>query len=176
MKKVLWTGLIATLVIWVFVSLGKLIYSLLSPLRSLLRLIFEHPLPGLEFILGIACIIIVGIIVTHIKVPTSKIPIVSKISWLIHSIKNAGGKLENGKIVAVQVRLSNNLSVLGFTSGKSLVIEGKKKIVVLLPSTPNPVTGYVFTVSENQITYLPDLGRAVMKIVITGGLINDDEQ
>jgi len=176
LKKIFWTGLITVFVIWIFVSMGKLIYNLLAPLRDLIHLISKHPIPGLEFVLGIVAIILLGLVVTHIKLPTSKIPIISKISWLIHSIKNAGSRLEAGKIVAVQVKFSNNLSVLGFTSGKSLIIDGKKMIVVLLPSTPNPVTGYVFTVPEDQITYLPDLSKAVLKIIVTGGLINDDEQ
>ena len=109
LKKVFWTGLIATLVIWVFVSFSKFIYNALAPLRSLIGLLIKHPIPGMEFLLAMALIAILGFVITHIHLPVSKIPIVSKIGGAIKAIKNAAGGLERNEITAVIFKLSDKL-------------------------------------------------------------------
>ncbi len=173
MKKVFWTGLVATLVIWGLVSLGKLIYNSLAPLRDLIHVIFKHPLPGLEFILGIIVVLFLGFIVTHIKLPTSKIPIISKVSGVIKMAKDVAAGIATGRIKGCAIKLNDSLYGVGLTSNETIDINGQKMFEVLVLSSPIPSTGYTVLVPENCVTYLPV--ATVLRIAMTGGLANDRE-
>ena len=65
---------------------------------------------------------------------------------------------------------------IGFTSGKSIKVAcektGKNLVNVFIPTSPNPTSGLVVLVPEEELIYLDISVEEAMKIVISGGFSN----
>jgi len=173
LKRTLWVGLIALFAFWLVLALWKLLYNFLKPIRDLLFLTIGHRTPGLEFAAVVIIILILGLIVQVIsRLAPSKIPIIGRIFKFIRIIHETAHKLDTGKIKTVRVKINENLYLLGFTTGESIKINGEEMITVLLPSTPNPTTGYAFVLPAEGVEYLPkEMNNFVWKTIITAGLL-----
>ncbi|HQP91545.1 MAG TPA: DUF502 domain-containing protein, partial [Candidatus Omnitrophota bacterium] len=51
---------------------------------------------------------------------------------------------------------------------------GKRLLNVLIPSVPNPWSGFVLFFPEDEITYLDMSVETAVKIVVSGGVLNQD--
>jgi len=172
-KKVFLIGLIFLFALWLIFSLFKLLYNFLKPLRDLLFLVIGHRTPGLEFAAVIIITLILGLFVQLLsRLAPSKIPIINRIFKFTRFIHGIAYKLDTGEIKTAKVKIHENLSLLGFTTGETTKINDEEVITVLLPSTPNPTTGYAIIVPAKNVEYLPKhLNKFVLKTIITAGLL-----
>ena len=173
LKRIFWVGLISLFAFWLIFTLLKLLYNFLKPLRELLLLAIQRHIPGLEFIAFIIVILVLGLTAQFLsRRAPSKIPVLNRIFKFTQIIHETAHKLDTGEIKTVRVKISENLYLLGFTTGESIKINDEEMITVLLPSTPNPTTGYAFVVPKKSVEYLPKgLNKLVLKTVLTAGLL-----
>ena len=68
--------------------------------------------------------------------------------------------------------------IIGFltnmSSPKISAKVGKKMYNVLIPSVPNPLTGFVILVPEDEIIFLRTTVEEAIKIVVSGGVVNPE--
>lgn len=175
LKKLFWTGLICLIAIGLIYEIGKLVYNFLrlKLLRNFLTFVTQQSIPGLELILGFIVILILGSIAQFLsRRAPSKIPIINRIFKFTQFIQGIAHKLDAGEIKTVKVKIHENLYLLGLTTGEVVKINDEEMITVLLPSTPNPTTGYAFVLPAEDVEYLPKhLNRFVLKTILTAGLI-----
>ena len=174
LKKIFLSGLIFLFALWLIYRLIIWLYNnFLKPLRKLLLLIIGHRTPGLEFAAVIIIILILGLVILLIsRFAPSKIPVISQIFRFTRIVRETAHKLNTGEIKTVKVKIHENLCLLGFTTGETIKINDEEMITVLLPSTPNPTTGYAFVVPAKNAEYLPQhLNKFVWKTILTAGLL-----
>lgn len=177
LKKTFWAGFIFLIAICFIYNLFLLLYNFLRlflrPLKEFLFLAIKHHIPGLELVLLVVFILIFGLLAHFLsRQAPSKIPIINQIFKFSRALHKIAHKLETGEIKTAMVKISEKLYLLGITSGESIRINGREMIIVLLPSTPNPTTGYAFVVPKEDIEYLPkDLNKFVLKTILTAGLL-----
>lgn len=177
-KKIFWAGvfslIIIILIIWLIKNLLRLLDTFLKPMKDLLFLIIQRRIPGLEFALLIVIILILGIIAQQLsRQASSKIPFIRqaiKFSKIAHGFPD---RLQKGEYKAVMVKINEDMYLLGFTSGKTKKINNQEIIRVLLPSTPNPTTGYTFVIPKEKIVFLPkEWNKFVINTIFTAGLFD----
>jgi len=175
LKRIFWAGLIFLIALGLMYEIGKLIYNFLrlKLLKNLLTLMAQRSIPGLEFIMGFIVILILGFVAQFLsRRAPSKIPIIGRILKFTRIIHETAHKLDTGEIKTVRVKINENLYLLGFTTGESIKINNEEMITVLLPSTPNPTTGYAFVLPAEGVEYLPKhLNKFVLRTIITAGLL-----
>lgn len=175
LKKTFWAGFIFLIAICLIYNLFLLLYNflrpLLKPLRELLFLTTKHRIPGLEFVAFIVVVLIFGLIAQFLsRRAPSKIPVINRIFKFTKIIHETAHKLNTGEIKTTKVKYTD-LYALGFTTGKSEKINEEEIIPILLPSTPNPTTGYTFVTPPEKVVYLPKrLNKWVLKMILTAGL------
>jgi len=173
LRKTIWIGLVFLFALWLIYSLLKFLYNFVKPLRDILLLIIGHRIPGLEFAAFIVIVLILGFIAQFLgHLAPSKIPVISQIFRFTRLIREIAHKLNTGEIKTVKVKIHENLCLLGFTTGETIKINDEEMIIVLLPSTPNPTTGYAIVVPAKNVEYLPPhLNKFVWKTILTAGLL-----
>ena len=161
-----------------FIVSSLVIAGLLVLLVGILGIILGALAAGLMLIvkivpleMGIVILVILGVIINIISRKASISKDESKLSLFkeIVIIKNLSENLlRNGHFKVVYVRLTDNIKVIGFTTGKVDLATGK--IFVFSPTTPVASTGITFLVNPENIEYSNLTNREALLTVVTGGL------
>ncbi|MFO7966916.1 MAG: DUF502 domain-containing protein [Archaeoglobaceae archaeon] len=140
--------------------------------------------PGLSWLLLIAIIFILGVvgkftlgnrIVNSVENLMQRIPLVRTI---YNATKEASkailvSETENIKGVVLVEFPRKGVYTLGFTSGAEVLgidqLIGKRTVNVFVPTSPNPTSGYVLMVPEEDLIYLDMAVEDAIKVIISGG-------
>ncbi len=140
--------------------------------------------PGLSWLLLIAIIFILGVIgkftlgnkiVNSVESMMQRIPLVRTI---YNATKEASkailvSETDNIKGVVLVEFPRKGVYTLGFTSGaETFGIDkkiGKRTVNVFVPTSPNPTSGYVLMVPEEDLIYLDMAVEDAIKVIISGG-------
>jgi uncharacterized membrane protein len=183
-KSVFVTGLLIFLpisatifiVFWVF----KYIEDFLQPYLSATG----HYIPGMGWIFIIAIIFILGIIgrfaignklIDSAENLLRKIPVVRTIYVGVKEATKAIliSETERIKGVVLIEYPRKGIYTIGFTTG-AVISEareksGKKLVNVFVPTSPNPTSGLVILVPEDELIYLKISVEDALKVIISGG-------
>lgn len=140
--------------------------------------------PGLSWIFLIGIIFILGIIgrftignrvVNSIENLMRKIPVVRTIYTATKEASKAilVSETERIKGVVLVEYPRKGIYAIGFTTGAEIKEAnektGKKTVNVFIPTSPNPTSGYVVLVPEEELIYLDISVEDALKVIISGG-------
>lgn len=186
------TGLLAllpiTLTIAVFTLSFRMIQGWLQPLKQ-----FEIPIlstiPYSEVILAIVIILIAGTlynififrpIIHAIEDIFKRLPLVRTVFSGIKKLVEAFSlqdKVSFSKVVTVEFPRTGVYS-LGFLAGElSPRVSPQKEetyVSVFIPTTPNPTSGFLVLLPENQVTIVNLTRQEAMAMIISGGIIQPE--
>jgi uncharacterized membrane protein len=77
------------------------------------------------------------------------------------------------KVVIVEFPKAGMYS-LAFVTGKAVDFKGQRKIPIFIPHTPNPMTGFLVLLAEEEIIDTDMTMEDAMKMVLSGGLLTPD--
>lgn len=172
LKKLFWTGILVFLILWILIVFFKFLSNTLTPLRQTLFLFTKKSIPGTEFLLFFAFILFLGLLVQLFsRLSRKKFFPLKRLTLFIQMIQRASNRLEAGEIKAVLTQITENLFLIGFSTGEIIKLNNEEYYAVLLPSTPNPTTGYCFLIPKDKVNFLPkELVRPMLKIILSGGI------
>lgn len=140
--------------------------------------------PGLSWVLLIAIIFILGVvgrftlgnkIVNSVENMMQRIPFVRTVYTATKEASKAilVSETERIKGVVLVEFPRRGVYTLGFTTGAEVygIDEkiGKRTVNVFVPTSPNPTSGYVLLVPEEELIYLDMAVEDAIKIIISGG-------
>lgn len=190
LKRYLITGLVVVspvfLTVYILVVSFQFIDGILGKyLNEYLKDQLGFYIPGLGFVLFFLIIILIGLLATrfvgrrifpHLEKWFSGLPLINKIYPALKQIilfilaqKEFGFK----KVVLVEYP-SRGIWSVGFLTNEGFKeineAVGKEMVAVFVPSTPGPLTGYVFFVSKQELKFLDVSVSDALKIIISGGV------
>lgn len=193
LRRYFLTGLLALLPTIVVVLL---VFKLVAPIDEFVLARFsEIPwlrpisrIPGLGLIIATGFIILVGMATTNIigrKIAgyweslISKIPLLSKIYITVRQIADAFIKTESRKTIFKQVVLLEyprpGIYSIGFVTsfGKGEIsrVLGQNLLHIFIPTTPNPTSGFLVVVPEDQVIPLEMSVEEGLKLIISAGVL-----
>ena len=186
-KQLFINGLFAILPIVVTIYVLYLVISFLDNiLGGFVELIIGKSIPGVGLVASIGLIIFMGFIVTNylgsklVKLGEKlleKIPIISNIYFGVKQIINAfsiQGKEMFNKVVLVEYPRKGTYA-LGFITGecKGEVQDrtSAELINVFIPTTPNPTSGMLILVPNEEIIYLDMSVEEGLKLIVSAGIV-----
>ncbi len=157
----------------------------------LLRGLPLEPIPGMGFVLGFALVLGLGAfannflgrrIVSFYENVLHRVPVVN---WLFPALQQIAAlvftedRTAFEKVVLVEYP-RKGMYVLGFWADEAPQMitrtTGHTKLLsIFIPTTPNPTSGFLVLVPEEDVTVLaisPDVG---LKLIISGGLLKPEE-
>lgn len=181
MRAIVIAGLVVTvpigLTIWILAWLFERIDELLQPV---IEAIFGRPIPGVGFGVIVVLILIVGVIATNVigrrivrwaESMLGKVPVVRR---LYVALKEVFRSFSDGEttgfmqVVLVEFPTKGMWSV-GFITNETVDEAGHKIITVFIPHAPNPMTGFVEIVHEEDIIRTSVPVEEALKMVVSGG-------
>lgn len=173
-----------TLTIAVFTISLRVLLSWLEPLKR-----FGFNFPYSEVILAIAIILIAGTlynmfilrpIIQGMEKLFSKIPLIrpvySGIKKLVHAF-SFQDKASFTKVVRIEFPKTGIYSI-GFLAnqvdGMIAPNSDRKYFSIFIPTTPNPTSGFLVLVPEDEITIIDISRQDAMAMIISGGIIQPD--
>ncbi len=164
------------IIFWVF----RYIEDFLEPYLSQ----SGHYYPGMGWLLIIAIIFALGILgrftlgnrlIEFTENQLRKIPIIRTIYIGVKEATKAilVSETERLKGVVLIEYPRKGIYTLGFTTGaiieEAREITGKNLVNVFVPTSPNPTSGFVILVPEDEIIYLKLKVEDALKVIISGG-------
>ncbi len=175
--------------LWIVLSLVNLFDSLITPLipnKFNPNLYLPYEIPGIGLIVLILLLIIIGFftanflgrwVVRRTEIILQNIPLIKIFYKTIKQILETVLKNNSTafrKVVMVEYP-RKGVWVIGFTTGSvGGIIQKKlrsKHINVFIPTTPNPTSGFLLLIPENQLKYLDIKVDDAIKTVVSAGIV-----
>ena len=161
---------------WIFSSIDNI-------LQPVIQLTLGRPIPGVGFGITVLLIYLVGVIASNVvgrrligygesllaKVPLVR-PLYAGIKQLVEGFSMPG---KAGFTEAVLVEFPRKgIWTIGFVTNESLLKSGEKQLNIFIPTAPNPTSGFLQIVREDEVirTNIP-VDEAV-KMVISAGKVS----
>jgi len=159
-------------------------------LGTRIEILISRPLPGIGIIASIILIFVAGFFVSNVignrlfrfgERLLLKVPFVSKIYNVVKQIIDAfslQGKPMFSQVVLIEYPRKGTYAV-GFVTGECRgevqTRTAARLINVFIPTTPNPTSGMLMLVPDNEITYLDMTVEEGLKLIISAGVVVPDE-
>jgi uncharacterized membrane protein len=183
-------GLFAIIPIFLSYLAIKLLYVLIDKrvMAFLDKFIEVRQIPGLGILLVLVCLYFIGMIVSNvigrqvfhfIERISQQIPIIKAVyqvgKQLSEGLSATGGKDAFKKVLLVDCN-GNGIWTVGFVAGSILDQRtGGNLLRVFIPTAPNPTTGFVFVVKEEQTLDPNWTVEEGLKMVVSGAIISPRE-
>lgn len=163
------------ILLWVF----NVIDSFLQPIIGLL---FGYTIPGIGFIITLLLIYLTGVVSSNVagrnfirlgETLVYRVPLVRTLySAVKQVVANFSGPSRNNflKVVLVEYPRKGVVS-LAFVTCETRDESGKRLLSLLVPTAPNPLSGYVIVVSEDEVMPANMRVDDAMKMIISCGAI-----
>ncbi|HEC69211.1 MAG TPA: DUF502 domain-containing protein [Candidatus Omnitrophica bacterium] len=193
LRRWFFTGLVVlvpvVITIYVVIGLFNFADSILGKyINRYIFLYFGYKIPGLGIIFSVLIIVLVGIISSFLRwrifkrleLLILKFPLVGRIYAPTKEIVRflfSPSKPSFKRVVLVEFPKEGIYS-LAFITGKSSKINqktGKKMISIFIPSSPSPLTGFTYFISEDKLIYLDISVEEAVKIIVSGGMLSSSE-
>ena len=172
------------LTIWIFVQIFNWIDGFLQ--TEVIERIFDKPLPGVGFAAVIVLIYIVGVIASNVigrrlirygESLLERVPIARHLYTGIRQIVNSFSEpTKTGFMQVVLIEFPRKgIRTIGFITNEMTDESGKKLINVFIPTSPNPTSGYLQIVRENEIIRTTISVDAALRMVVSGGRMSPEE-
>jgi uncharacterized membrane protein len=202
LRNTLLAGLLAVLplflTIWALRLLFRWVDGFLAPVTSLIIIRLSNLIAGTEFPpgtripgIGIATtlliIFLVGLLVRNVvsrrlfSLGTRLLERIPIFGVLFHSMEQFLGlfmkKRSFSKVVAVEYPLRGTWAfafVTGTVGAEDVAHVGKPMSYVFIATTPNPTTGFVLLVPDEEIVELPITVEEGIKLIVSAGVLSRD--
>ena len=198
LRSYLFTGILITapvvITLWIVFSLVNLFDGLVTPLIPIQfnpNKYLPYEIPGIGLIVLVTFLIVIGFltanffgrwIIRRTEIILQNIPLIKVFYKTIKQILETVLKNNSNafrKVVLVEYP-RKGLWIIGFTTGETSGIIKKKikeKLInVFIPTTPNPTSGFLILVPENELKYL-DIGvDDAIKTVVSAGIVPPSSQ
>lgn len=166
-------GITAWILIWMFNG----VEGLLAPV---VKLIFGRPVPGVGFGITIVLIFIVGIIATNVvghriirwgESVLGRIPIARHFYVAFREVFRGFSEENAGRFLSVVLVEfpTRGMWTVGFITNEDVDKDGRPVISVFIPLAPNPTSGFIEILREEEIIRTKIPIEDAMKMVISGG-------
>lgn len=169
-KSIFISGLIVVIGLGICYKIIVFIIDITRPLKELFEVWFSWNFPGLEILVAVAVIFIIGYLINigkgKLLEKGERIPGLRMVKAVR---ENTEKLLREGKIV--KIPLFGPISVIGFTSENALE-EDKDEIFVFVPNSPMLFTGWVVLVPKDRIKPLSGSLQEFITLLVSGGLFS----
>ena len=168
-------GVTVWLVIWIFTSIDGILQPAVSS-------ILGRTIPGLGFVILIVLVYLVGVmasnfvtrrLVNYGQSLLSRIPIVRPIYSSIKQIADsfsASGKAGFKQVVIAEDPMKGTRTI-GFVTNESLDKAGNRLLYIFIPTAPNPTSGFLQIVKEENVIQVDTSVDDAMKMVVSAGKV-----
>jgi uncharacterized membrane protein len=172
-------GITSLVLIWVFTLFDGV-------LEKPMIWILGRKIPGLGLVVFVALVITIGMLTSNLfgrKIAQwgesllSKIPL---INIIYNPIKDVVASLSSNKSksfqkVAMVEFPSKGIKSIGFVTNSSFTIDGKEKLSVFIPTTPNPTNGFLIIVEKSDVILLDiPVDEGIKMVVSMGSVMNEN--
>jgi len=172
-------GATVLILIWIFTSIDNI-------LQPVIQLILGHPVPGVGFGITIVLIYLVGIIASNVggkrliqygesllvKIPVFR-PLYSSIKQILGSFSSSG---KTSLVQTVLVEFPRKgMWMIGFITNESSTQSGKVQLSIFIPTSPNPTSGFLQIVSEEEVVRTDIPVDEALKMVISAGKVSPEK-
>lgn len=193
-RRIFITGLVAVIpfviTAYVVIALFTFADSILGEvINNYLVQYLGYRIPGLGIILSILIIFLLGLLLKLSRMTLArfvesfilKIPLVKNIYVPIKKVVHSLFLLESTKfkgVVLVEYPRKGIYSI-GFVTNESPKEfkdkVGRKLYTVFIGSSPSPLTGFIIAVPEDEVIVLNMTVEEAIRIIVSGGMIDPDE-
>lgn len=181
LRAIIIAGLVVTipigLTLWILVWLFERVDALLQPI---IRYIFGRNMPGVGFGVIVVLILVVGVIATNVigrrivrfgERMLGRVPIVRRLYVALKEVfQSFSNPDDTGFMQVVLVEFpSRGMRSLGFITNETVDEEGRKVINVFIPTAPNPTTGFLQIMHEEDIIRTNIPIDDALKMVVSAG-------
>jgi len=182
----LMVGFLVAFPLVVTLFFARFLFDLLDTwFRPVSRHLFGYPVPGIGALLSLVGLYLLGVLATNVlgsKVlgfverRVSRIPLLSPIYQGVRQVTEvlqARETTQFKKVVLIPFPHPGVLSV-GFVTrefGGATHFSGEPSLLVFVPTTPNPTSGFLVAVPRRDVVELDIPVEAGVKLVISGGLL-----
>jgi uncharacterized membrane protein len=171
-------GATILILVWLFNSIDHI-------LKPILNAIWDRDLPGVGFGVTIILIFLAGIFTRNVighrilkwgSALLDKVPIFRLVYKSIRQIINSFSVPDKEFTQVVLIDFpKKGMKAVAFVTNEITDKTGKKWFSVLIPTAPNPTTGFMEIVSEEEITYTNISVDDAVKMVISAGKVMSDD-
>ena len=181
LRAIVIAGLVVTvpigLTVWVLVWLFEAVDRVLQPA---IRHIFGHEITGVGFGVVVVLILIVGVVATNVvgkrivrwgETLFAKVPVVRPFYVALKDIFRSFSSPETtGFLQVVLIEFpQKGMRSVGFITNETIDGDSRKLINVFIPHAPNPMTGFLEIVHEEDIIRTNISVEDAIKMVVSGG-------
>jgi uncharacterized membrane protein len=172
-------GATILILIWIFDAIDGI-------LQPVIEAIFDRVVPGVGFAVTVALIYLAGVIASNVggralihnaETLLTRLPMVRELYTTIKQILESfpsQGKSSLMQVVLVEFP-RKGMRAIGFISNESSDESGNKLISIFIPTSPNPTSGFLQIVREEEIIRTNIPINEAMKMVVSAGRISSQE-
>lgn len=178
--------ILKVLILWADDFFSSMMPKFLQPEQ-----IFGREIPGVGIVMTIALILLVGVLTRLyfgkklielgdrilLRVPFGK-GVYKALKQFVSLTFSEGGKSFK-QVALIEYPRKGSYALAFVTTEASADIQaktGQKLINVFLPTTPNPTSGYMLMLPEEELIILDMKVELAMKIIISAGVVQESEQ
>jgi uncharacterized membrane protein len=155
-------------------------------LQPFIKTIWGHTIPGVGFGITVVFIYLVGILASNvigkrlIRYGESALPWMPVVRQLYTGVKQIiEGFTAPTKTRRMQPVITEfprkGMKVVGFATNEVLTESGKKLVTVFIPTSPNPTSGYLQIVDEDEIVRTDMSVENALKMIVSAGKVLPEE-
>ncbi len=167
------------ILVWLFNAIDNI-------LQPIIRYIWGHPITGVGFGITIVLIYLVGVIASNvvgkrlIRYAESALPWMPLVRPLYNGIKEVLTSFARpekaGFLQVVLIEFPRKgMRAVGFVTNESYDKSGKKLLNVLIPTAPNPTTGFLQIVREEEVIRTDISVENAVRMVMSAGRVSPKE-
>jgi len=155
-------------------------------LQPAIKQMVGHPIPGVGFGLLIVVIYLVGLIASNVggkrlirygesllaRVPLVR-PLYTGIKQILESFYPSG---TTGLVQVVLIEFPRKgIWTIGFITNESLAQSGETQLNIFIPTSPNPTSGFLQIVSEDEVIRTDIPVEAALKMIMSAGRVSPED-
>lgn len=164
------------ILVWVFVRIDNI-------LQPVIKFFWGEPVPGVGFGITVVLIYLIGIIASNvlgkrlIKYGESVLPLMPVVRQLYQGIKqilesfSAPSRAGYMQVVLVEFP-RKGMRALGFVTNESSDKSGKKLLHIFVPTSPNPTSGFLEIVREDEIVRTNISVESALRMIVSAGRVS----
>ena len=164
---------------WIFNAIDNV-------LQPIIRYIWGHTIPGVGFIIAILLIYLVGVLtsnlvgkwlIRHAEPLLQGVPVFRQLyNGAKQILLSFTAPRETGFMQVVLAEFpKKGMSVIGFITNELGGEPGKKLLTVFIPTSPNPTSGFLQIVRENEVTRTNISVENALKMIVSAGRVSPKE-
>lgn len=166
-------------ILWFFVNLGDRI------LQPVLEEVIGYRIPGLGLIVTVILLYWIGLFASLVfgrrmihwgESILKRIPLVKNIYTAAKQVVEviSQPKSQAFKRVVLTEFPRSGMWVVAFVTGELYNSDGRKSIKLFIPTTPNPTSGYLVLVPEDQVREANMSVEEGIKMIVSGGILSPE--